>query len=1295
MNKAFRLIYSKARQTWMVANEACHSRARSAVSCAVLAVAAAMAMTAPAHATTPMASELWENGQFVNQDITVDSTNSTTEQNPLKSFSMEGGKLTFTGSVAVAANAPGSTGFFNLKGTQVNFTKGYVNANWVTLSNVTLNMSNSDATDDAKTQGANLGAYSQFVIDGSTITLGKKVFLWTGRVSGSSIYQDFLIQNSTITLNGAADPTKAQEGDTSPNYSYIPKTSNRAVIMGSFYKNNETVDSSITDPKKLGNSLVLNNSTIDVKGYGGINFLYADIASNSTINVATTGDLIVSSYSGWQQGTERMTGSKFTLHGKVVNEGKFRSEVDQFIIDGGVFDNSKGHFYSPKAEANGGLVIIQNGGQFITDADLGKDTEGYTFNPAQGIQLNQGGTLVFTALNSNEAASLEQSGSGVDTTTKNQALVQYPLILNGGQFLYQGAQVDKVKLGTNNSTGTLTVNAGNYKWSNLNFSTNKESKLTMNGGSLELKKLNLKSAAGYVYMNGGTLKVTESVEGNNTVKDFVFGGGTFSSSGSILFKNYETDQFKTASDVWNTHFEVSGGGYVDVYDVTGDYTINDLKTAQNTLDKTNKVQVTFSNGHLKVDGPVSSTDVDGVAVVGQEVQVSNGSASFTNNTTVGSLNFSGGTAGEGSITADKGLTLTGSTANGQIFGSDMTSVNVSGTLTVGLNTQAQDTTINASTLTADTLNVKGSVVGQTVKVTSGGAISDNASLSVQTIDGGSSSGLSVAGTLVAQNVSGTVKVASGGTAVLAAGSGESFTGVTGTLSSNSADKLGRQARDLSSQTTNAQEDGLNSLITTNANATQVMAASTQGLEGYKGRDVLFVDNTLKVGSSGQINVGSSSGSGGVVTLGSTGTLVIDGSKLSATQALIDGSVNASGSGAQAQLINVTKTGTFLLSSGTWTGTVENITTDNLFITASAPQPTIKATGQAIVLSLNTKAVGDEALASAMQSAFQNEKNGQVFLAVGQSSAYIDAQTNTLNATGVATLNEYLSAPVVAGTYNAAYDATNALSQTLVNHAADTAQRAGIWANVLYSANSAKTLYGSSGYSSDVFGGVVGVEGTMPCGAHLGLALSMGTSDAQSENSLVGLKNDANFMGLSLYASHALAQDQFRFTVDLSYLWLDNDLSGQVANASANESLDSNVFTVGLRTDYVAYQGTLDVTPHMGLRYYNVQVDDYRGMASEGANLVEMPVGLQISKTLGNATGWTFTPRFDFTFVPQLGDTSVHTLMGDTRINASLCQTTLGVSGSVGAWTGSLDYGYGFGSGERANNSVQASVRYNF
>ena len=257
-----------------------------------------------------------------------------------------------------------------------------------------------------------------------------------------------------------------------------------------------------------------------------------------------------------------------------------------------------------------------------------------------------------------------------------------------------------------------------------------------------------------------------------------------------------------------------------------------------------------------------------------------------------------------------------------------------------------------------------------------------------------------------------------------------------------------------------------------------------------------------------------------------------------------------------------------------------------------------------------------------------------------------------------------------------------------------------WVDVMGTFNSADGLYGSSGYEADIYGATLGADYTASCGAILGAAISIGQADANSVDASTKVDNDVDFWGVSFYGSHRIGNVNGKF--DIGYVSTSNDLS---ANAGyfghVKESLDADIFTVGVGAEYLATVGSLNVVPHAGIRWSSLDMDDSKyGADYDKMNLFQMPIGVAFSGTF-DMTGWKVAPMLDISVVPTFGDKdAVASYTGGIKdtvrvVDSNPVQMTLGVNATVDAWTLGVNYGLSAGSDERLNNAFNFHARYTF
>lgn len=400
----------------------------------------------------------------------------------------------------------------------------------------------------------------------------------------------------------------------------------------------------------------------------------------------------------------------------------------------------------------------------------------------------------------------------------------------------------------------------------------------------------------------------------------------------------------------------------------------------------------------------------------------------------------------------------------------------------------------------------------------------------------------------------------------------------------------------------------------------------------------------------------------------------------------DATVSTSGEGAL-KLGGVTKAGTINLTTGT-VGSDINIAFEDAFLTGTVTngELTIETDTTFIEGSDLGQEVSDNLAGLFARGATARESD--ILEQITEQFVTLDEQNNTktLSAEGAEAFRQATGGSATAGALNVAYDAQTQFTDSIIRHQLGEHNGYGVWADVYYTSNEAKTLYGDSGYETDIYGGVFGFDATFSCGATAGLAVTVGTGDTDTVGALQS-SLDSDFYGVSLYASKDFAGFDAKF--DLGYMTFDNDFSGLGAAA------DVDAWTAGIRGDYTAYQGgVMSITPHVGMRYTHLKSDAVAFNDEASLNVLEVPVGVAFNGNF-ETNGWKIVPALDFSIVPQLGDTDVDTFAGTVDVIDNLYNTTLGVAATYQNLTFGMDYRYGFGNEDRSNNSVNLKVRYRF
>ena len=338
--------------------------------------------------------------------------------------------------------------------------------------------------------------------------------------------------------------------------------------------------------------------------------------------------------------------------------------------------------------------------------------------------------------------------------------------------------------------------------------------------------------------------------------------------------------------------------------------------------------------------------------------------------------------------------------------------------------------------------------------------------------------------------------------------------------------------------------------------------------------------------------------------------------------------------------------------------------------------------------------------------FRNLVSTQTSAAYQQfSNGKYEWNTQTLNTI----LNDVAAIGATTGAQAVTMDAVNQMADTVAARTSILTQRAqgvNVWVDVNGGRFEGKKVMDGAGYSSDIYAGTLGADYQFANGAVLGAALTIGTADTDSKGTTAKTSMDSDLVGFSVYGSKTFA-DIWNVAGDIGYLQASNDVT-ESGYGFGDFSEDVNAFTLGVRGEVLTKAGSVNIVPHLGLRYTRLSTDGFTaGFNTEidDQNIFQMPVGVTVSADF-ETSGWTIAPKFDLSVVPTFGDKDADLKLGITGVSASddlsvrvidsnPVQATLGVSATNGAWGFGLNYKLGVGSDDRMNNSFNANVRYAF
>ena len=1254
MNRTFKVVFSKVRGTMVVASEAAatpHKKAAKTVIAAAAALAMGTAMAqewAPEGALdivgTPVSQEdLDGNSQF---DYTLEGAHTG------GFLSVSEGEVVFGKDVWVTGTNGARSHALHAKGDKVKLTNTgniYVQAG--------------EAADSWSQKGMIVGDGATIINEGNIVAKNAYGMTIENNGKASNIFNngriDVLEQGAGIELGGVA-------GSLAVNNGTITVGEITEERSGLIFGHGVLINTS--------NNTFVNNGTISAEGKNASAIEVKDGATGATVILGSTSKVL-----GKIHFSNTVEDSKLIADG-AVDTIDLDSEAEDLELD----------------IRNGANITLKNGnastyGQVNIDDGRLNASIWQDDNKFKNVTVNEGGIFNVTKLNS--------GGDPAEPSTHNKLLLAKgsSYTLDGGKlYVAESEWMGALKVGEADTKGTLTIASGSYNYSTLEVA--KQGTVIVNYGELTVGDLSFSNGkvgneGSVVIAQDGSMNINGKLTAGGA-KDALQVDGILKTDHSNFFNRTEDGEGWTKDE--SNIALVSGTGVLDLTGITGNYTLDQLEQIQNLFGE--GMQVSLSEGTLNLQGvTLTGSKASGFYLADQVGQAENGSFAVSDETTLGSINFgSSQTASLSGNGEGKLLTLEGNGSD--IFHFDPES-------TVGT-VEATDLQLGSSVTSSGNVNVEtlqvsgkfevvGNYTAQNIEVTAGTEALVEGGLDVQRLTGEGTTTVQEDGVLKVGLIESDVNLTSDGMLVLG----------TVPLNPNARDVVPPQ---VNSKVIIGSNGGTDNILTTNYAAGEALRAAInegkfgEATEDYNG---FYVDKTVSVGDTGYIQIGNVGPREGGIAVGSDVVTVINMGAFSSGDVIFDASnvaFNFEGKGYLSNLYSV-KNVTLVNGTNEISGAFDHVfESSNAFLDVQfkdvAADPEAGTSDHTdLIVSINDDVTTDAGLKGALGSVLAegaNLDNQKVLAAIGSSSSGFVNENGQLTSDGVRATKEYMVAPVTAGTYNMAYDSMELISNALIQRNLDAKKGLGVWADVFYGSNESDSLYGDSGYSSDIYGGMLGVDFGFGEGARVGAALSIGSGDGDSEGSVSKYSTDSDFWGLSVYAGKDFGG--LTFTGDMSYLWLDNDIGGSVAGASASESLDSTVFSLGVRADWKAYEGkVLQVVPHAGVRWASIDVDDYRGLSMDKMNVIEMPIGVTVKGVFETASGWQVAPEIDFTAAPQIGDTEVETIIGDVDVIDNVYNASIGVNAGTDTVRFGLSYKYGFGNDGRSNNTFNLKASYLF
>lgn len=267
----------------------------------------------------------------------------------------------------------------------------------------------------------------------------------------------------------------------------------------------------------------------------------------------------------------------------------------------------------------------------------------------------------------------------------------------------------------------------------------------------------------------------------------------------------------------------------------------------------------------------------------------------------------------------------------------------------------------------------------------------------------------------------------------------------------------------------------------------------------------------------------------------------------------------------------------------------------------------------------------------------------------------------------------------------------------------------IWAKYIHNKHDLDGMdssFGDINSSSDFDGATIGVDFAKKGKVQSGIAFSYGSGDSHG----MGINNDFDMWGVSLYGN--VKNDDTNVIADIGFSESDNELTGTAMGKDIKADRDVSVFTVGVRAEKLYTNGSTQIVPYTGLRYYNVDPDSYTAYYdgqkfgeydADRQNVWTLPVGVSLRNETVTENGWRLTPKVDVAYIWAFGDTDnsfdLNTGSGVDTLDYTVMDSgswlgSVGFEAGKDDWNFGIGYSYQKGSHEEANKWF-VNVEYSF
>ena len=335
-----------------------------------------------------------------------------------------------------------------------------------------------------------------------------------------------------------------------------------------------------------------------------------------------------------------------------------------------------------------------------------------------------------------------------------------------------------------------------------------------------------------------------------------------------------------------------------------------------------------------------------------------------------------------------------------------------------------------------------------------------------------------------------------------------------------------------------------------------------------------------------------------------------------------------------------------------------------------PAPEAPATVQAELIvdpnAKDTKAVaevaadGDDQPAPTPDANPDDENNTQTASVRGYSSFLSMVSNNTHGAPAEAAARLAIYGGAVQAAMAATSSTTDAIAarmgvgNTANITMANNGQGAALWLAPVYKTHDSDSFDSQGldyGVDLNLYGVALGADFEFMPGLTAGIMFNVGSGDADGQGNAAAnnTSNDFDYWGAAIYGNYTY--DALSVTADVSYTAVDNDLeatTGMDQFTKLESSTDTTAISLGVTAKYTFDFGGVEVAPHAGLRYTNIDLDDYSiksngetiaDYSADKVNIFSIPVGVTFAKEF-TGDAWTVKPSLDLTLTGNFGDDDI-------------------------------------------------------